>query len=126
MYPPIFSVCSADSAVLALLGSNPCRLYPFGEAPQGVLKPYAVWQSVGGGPENYLNQIPDMDLWSIQVDVYADTVDSARLAAQALRDAIEPVAHITSFNGDGRDPDTNNYRYSFSVDWWVPRDPGST
>lgn len=104
-----------------MLGSSPTRLYPFGEAPQGVTKPYAVWQTVTGSPENYLGQVPDLDSWSIQVDVYADTATASRGAAEALRDAIEPVAHITFWNGEGRDPKTNNYRYTFTVDWFKSR-----
>lgn len=126
MYPPIFAVCAADAAVLALLGSAPVRLYPFGEAPQGVALPYAVWQTVNGSPENYLGGRPDMDQFTLQVDVYGSGIDSVRNAASALRYAIEPVAHIVSYGGEGRDPDTKNYRYSFTVDWWVNREIPST
>lgn len=89
-------------------------------------KPYAVWQDAGGSPENYLGSRPDIDLFILQIDIYASTADSARNTARALRDAIEPVAHITTFNGQGRDPDTNNYRYSYTVNWWVKREISST
>lgn len=122
MFPPIFSVCAASSAVRALLGEKPLRLYEFGEADQKTPLPYAVWQTITGGPENYLGQRPDMDLFTIQVDVYGTDKTVVRNAAKALRDAIEPVAHITSYGGEGRDPDTKNYRYLFTVDWWVKRD----
>ncbi|GAB3099692.1 DUF3168 domain-containing protein [Aestuariicella hydrocarbonica] len=121
MYPPIFAICSVDAGVQAQLGSDQCRLYPFGLAPQGVTKPYAVWQQVSGGPENYINQRPDMDLFSIQVDCWATSADEARAVAQALRDAIEPHAHITAWYGDRRDPETKNYSYAFAVDWFTPR-----
>lgn len=121
MYPPIFATCKASSAVTALLGTSPVRLYPFGEAPQGVARPYAVWQGIGGSPENYLGQTSDVDLFSLQVDVYADSVDAARAVAAALRDAIEPVAHIVGWRGESREPDTNFFRYSFDVDWYVDR-----
>lgn len=121
MTPPIFATCKADSGVTALIGSNPCRLYPFGEAPQGVAKPYVVWQVISGLPENYLAQVPDIDSFSIQIDVYADTASSARATAEAIRDAIEPNAYVTSYNGEGRDSETRNYRYGFSVDWIVQR-----
>ena len=121
MFPPIFKVCAADAGVKAVLGTGPVRLYPFGEAPQGVQKPYAVWQTIGGLPENYINQRPDMDRFALQVDVYADTAAAARNAAKAMRDAIEPHAHITRWGGESRDPETNNYRVSFDVDWWTKR-----
>jgi hypothetical protein len=122
MYPPIYATCAANAGVQAALGSNPVRLYPFGEAPQGVTKPYAVWQVVGGGPGNYINQVPDTDSYTVQIDVYATTVTSGRAAAEALRDAIEPVAHLTRYMGDSRDIETKNYRASFDVDWIVNRE----
>lgn len=127
MYPAIFATCAASSRVRALLGTSPTRLYPFGEAPQNVTKPYAVWQTISGSPENYLGDIPDIDTHSLQVDVYAPTATAARDVAEAIRDAVEPVAHITFWGGESRDPETNNYRVNFTVDWWTQRpEPGST
>lgn len=121
MYPPVMAVCSADAGVQAALGSNPCRLYVFGEAkglnggpPQ---TPYAVWQVVSGAPENYLGERPDTDGWSIQFDVYAPSVTAVRAVAEALRDAIEPVAHIVSWRGESQETETKLYRFSFDVDW---------
>lgn len=121
MYPPVFTLATASAAVTSLLGSNPTRLYPFGEAPQGVTKPYAVWQLVGGVPENYLGNLPDADNYSVQVDAYAPTATEARNVAEALRDVYEPNGYITNWNGERRDPDTNNYRVSFDVDFIVHR-----
>lgn len=121
MFPPIFAVCVANAGVTAVFGTVPTRLYKFGEAPQKPVLPYAVWQTVGGGPENYLDSAPDADLFSIQIDVYAATADAASTAAQAIRDAIQRRAHIVSWNGDDRDPATRNFRVGFSVDWIVRR-----
>ncbi|MDI2594110.1 DUF3168 domain-containing protein [Pseudomonas sp. 681] len=120
MFAPINAVCAADPGVVALLGS-PIRLYPFGDAPDKVAKPYAVWQTIGGDPENYLAGRPDIDGFTLQVDVYADTGSSARAVAEAVRDAIELKAYIIRWGGDSRDPATKNYRYSFDVSWFVPR-----
>lgn len=121
MFPPIFKVCADDAGVQAALGNNPVRLYPFGEAPQGVATPYAAWQTIGGSPENYLDKPPDIDSFSLQVDVYAATDTAARDAAKALRDAIEPHAHVTRWGGEWRETETKHYRVSFDVDWWTPR-----
>ena len=121
MYPPIFVTCKAVSAVTDLIGTSPMRLYQFGKAPQGVSKPYAVWRSISGGPENYISNVPDHDLYAIQVDVYDATDAGARAVAQALRDAIEPVAHITRWGGESIDPETGSYTYSFDIDWHVSR-----
>lgn len=121
MYPAIFEACHLDSQAQNIFGTSPFRFYPFGEAPPDVAKPYAVFQTVSGSPENCLDSVPDMDNFIIQVDVYDTTGSGVRSAAEALRDAIEPVAHITGWNPEGRDPITFNYRYRFTVDWWQPR-----
>ena len=121
MQPPIFATCAADPAVTALLGTGPTRLWPWGEAPQATALPYAVWQHVGGAPENYLGDRPDMDAFSLQLDVYATTGASATAVAEALRDAIEPVAYIERWGAQETDPDTGHRRISFDVSWHVPR-----
>lgn len=121
MYPPIFQTCVAAIAVRTVFGTSPTRLYPFGEAPQDVALPYAVWQIVGGSPENYIGETPDVDRLSVQVDVYGETPTAARAAAEALRNAIEPVAYITAWCGESTDKDTGRKRFSFDVEWHVSR-----
>ncbi|HDZ1148113.1 DUF3168 domain-containing protein [Klebsiella pneumoniae] len=121
MIAPIFAVCAASQAVRDLLGSNPVRLYPFGMQDDNIVYPYAVWQNIGGSPENYLNQRPDADHYSLQVDVYGDTDTDVIAAARALRDAIEGKAYITRWGAQSRDPVTMRYRYSFDVDWITTR-----
>ncbi|OBX35668.1 hypothetical protein A8U91_04742 [Halomonas elongata] len=123
---PIFPVCAADADVTALLGESPTRLYPFGEAPQDVALPYAVWQVIPGGrPENNLSQAPDMDAFSLQVDVYAATVAAVSAVAEALRDAIEPYAHITRW-GSQIQTRHKTSPVSFDVDWFVSADSSFT
>lgn len=121
MIAPVFSVCSASAEVIAILGSSPVRLYPFGEHYDNTVYPYAVWQNIGGSPENYLAQRPDADSYSVQIDVYANTSGEVIAAAKALRDAIEPHAYITRWGDQERDTQTRRYRYSFDVDWIVRR-----
>ena len=121
MFPPIYSTCADNVLVQAQLGTTPTRFYPFGEAPAGVSTPYAVWQMVGGLPENCLSDVPDIDSYALQIDVYGDTVDAVRDAAEAMRDAIEPVAHIVAWRGESRDPTTKRYRFSFDVDFFEYR-----
>ena len=121
MIAPIFPVCASSPEVTALLGSNPVRIYPFGIQDDNVVYPYVVWQNITGSPENYIAQRPDADFFTLQVDAYADTVDEVIAVATALRDAIEPHAHITRWGGQERDQETKRYRYSFDVDWIVNR-----
>ncbi len=120
MFPPIYELAIAAAPVKALLGQQP-RLYLFGEAPPNVQVPYAVWQQGGGAPENYLGQRPDMDGYSVQLDVYGRTAAESRSVAQAIRDAVEGDAYVTSWNGESRDSETRNYRYSFTVEFLESR-----
>jgi hypothetical protein len=122
MFPPIFSVVSSDANVLAVLGANPVRFFLFGLATPATPKPYAVWQTIGGSPENYLDRRPDIDSYVLQVDIYGTTAAQCREAARAVRDAIELHCHITSWRGESRDPETGLYRLGFDVDWWEGRE----
>lgn len=124
MYPPLYPAVAASSACVALLkaGNGPVRFYQFGMSDsQPTVKPYAVWQRVFGAPENYLGQMPDIDSYTLQVDAYATSADQVRTVAAALRDALEPVGHITNWLGESRDPETKNYRFTFQMDVWTPR-----
>lgn len=127
---PIYAVCAADSGVRDALwwasaplamGGPHLKLYPFGEAPEGVTKPYAVWQLVTGSPENYLSGRPDMDGFTLQVDVYAITATSARSVTEAIAYAIELKANVVRWGGENKDVATKLYRSSFDIDWLVPR-----
>lgn len=121
MIAPIFEICSASTEVTDLIGTDPVRLFPFGEAPANVERPYVVWQNAGGSPENYLGTLPDSDSYSVQVDVYGVDGADVLAVAKAIRDTVEPVAYITSWGINNRDFDTDLYRYSFTVDFMVNR-----
>lgn len=119
---PLYNVLKVVAPVTALLGSHPkLRVYAYGKAPQGVQRPYLVWQDITGSPENNLSQLPDYDYYSIQIDIYAKTDLSCDAVKRAVRDAIEPLMHITSWYGDDRDDKTDDYRTTFAVDWFVQR-----
>lgn len=119
MTPPIFAVCALDAGVTALLGADVVRLFPFGMAPQNVTRPYAVWQVIGGQPENFLAGRPDAATFNIQVDVYGDSADSVRAVAKAIQQAVELDATVTAYRGESREQSTMLHRTSFDVDWIV-------
>lgn len=123
MFPPVFPAIKSSSACRALLqsGVGELRFYQWGLAPQNVQKPYAVWSRAFGQPYNHMNEVPNTDTFTLQIDIYADSADSARNCAVAIRDAIEPVSYITNWLGESRDPDTKNFRFSFQNDWVVER-----
>lgn len=118
--PPLFAVCAADAGVTALLGSSPVRLFPFGDAPENVAKPYAVYQVLNGVPENYIGDPPDIDEWNIQIDIYAQNVTSAEDVLKALRRALESHCHVTRLGGTDTESSTQLKTTSFDVSWYHP------
>ena len=131
MYPSIFPIVNASSSVRALLSSpsTGLRFWQFGmNKDQPVVYPYAVWRRVFGQPLNYINEVPDTDSLSLQVDVYESPTnknggDKVRQIIVALRDAIEQpqVANITNWLPEDIDPDTKAFHMGFTVDWFVAR-----
>lgn len=120
MYPPFFDTVKDVAAVKSIFGNSP-RIYPHGMADQNTAKPYCVFQIITGTPENFLWARPDMDSYTLQVDVYAKTPEQAADGAEAIRDAVETVSYITAWRGQFKDPDTTLFRYSFDIDWLTPR-----
>ncbi|QEY15466.1 DUF3168 domain-containing protein [Cellvibrio sp. KY-GH-1] len=116
MFAPIYEKCQADPAVRALLG-DPIRLDMFGEAPQEKIYPYAVWQTIGGEPNNNLADAPTDDEFRLQVDVYGKSASSVRAVAVVLRNCIEQFAFVESWRGEAFDAETDVYRFSFDVSW---------
>ncbi|AXF51962.1 MAG: protein of unknown function DUF3168 [Caudoviricetes sp.] len=121
MKTPFYDVCKADPGVRAVFGDPLPRIYDFGTAPQDAVKPYAVYQWVGGAPFNMLNCRPDADRASLQIDVYGSTQKSSTDGAIAIRYAVELQSYITSYRGNDRDDATKLYRTSFDLDWLVNR-----
>lgn len=115
MIPRLFPVVAADADCTRLLGSDPVRFYPFGDADQSTVTPYAVWQVVGGGPHNPITCAPDVDDYRVQIDVYGTEAQPALDAASALRKALEKICHVTSWRGQTRDTETRRYRVSFDI-----------
>jgi hypothetical protein len=70
---------------------------------------------------NLLNCRPDADQISLQVDVYGLTPQSVTAVAKAIRYAIELDSYLTGYRGDSREEETQLYRTSFDVDWFVER-----
>ncbi|ABI59710.1 tail completion protein gp17 [Nitrosomonas eutropha] len=118
---PIFSICAADLGVQALLGKKPTRLYQFGMAPSIPVSPYAVWRQVSGVPAAYLGDRPDVDSFTLQVDVFAKTPEISREVVDVLRDALEPHCYISSWGMEGRDPETELHRINFDIDFIIRR-----
>lgn len=119
MLPPVYETLIGDSNVLSLVGME---IYRHDDALQGVVPPYISW-SVTVAPENTLSELPGIDRCTVTINCYSKLDAEVVLMAQAVRDAIEPVAHLISIPVDNRDRagGTNLYRMALQFDWWLPR-----
>lgn len=120
MLAPVFVTLKASQDVKNIVGTNPPRIWPHGEAPQDGEKPYITWQEIIV-PENTLSETPTMDRASVQIDCWHQTSAGITLLARAVRDAIEPVAHMTVAPIDQREPETRLYRRTMQFDFFMPR-----
>lgn len=118
MLPPIYTLLSGNSAVAALVST---RIYPHGEAPQEVAIPYVTWFLVAGMPENRLDSLPDIDRCTVQVDCWHPTSAGVVTLATAVRNALEPVCHVTEILLNQRELETRLYRLALQLDYFLPR-----
>lgn len=124
MDAPVYTTLKSAPSVVALLqmdAGSQLRVYPSGAAPQDVVRPYLTYTLIAGSPENNLNQIPDIDHFSDQIDIYGLTEDDVLAVGKVVRDALEAVAYITAWLGISQEPDTKLYRLAFQVDWYTDR-----
>lgn len=120
MLPPVYQTL-LNSPAGPMVGG---RIYRHGAAPQTTVRPYITWFLVTGSPENTLSELPDMDRCTVQVDCWSLSDADIVTLAIAVRDAIEPLAHMTTVPVDSQETDTKLYRMSLQFDWWLPR-PGT-
>jgi len=121
MLPPVFTTLRASSAVTNIVGSNPPRVYRHGRAPQDATRPYVTWFVVSAPPENQLSGTPPVDRVSIQVDCWNTDDAEVEALAKAVRDAIEPLAHMTAVLLDDFEAETKLYRIAMQFDWFIDR-----
>lgn len=128
MLPPIFPALMASADVRAIVGSPPnARVYRHGAAKQGMSgnEPYITWALVTGEPYNTLSELPAVDRQTVQIDCWYPALligaNMIETFADAVRDAIEPHAHMTATLLDLQEPDTQLFRISMQFDWFLSR-----
>jgi hypothetical protein len=117
----LFQTLKNNSTVTALLGTNPVRVFPWGSAAPKSARPYATYAIYNALPENYLDTVPDIDNQGTQIDIWADTVQSCDAVFIAIRDALEPIAHMLNYRGAERDEATQLFHARMEFDFWEPR-----
>lgn len=112
MIPLIQPLLQGDAEVRRVLG-DPIRVYP-STAPQDTALPYATWATAGGAPIGVLSERPPADGWRVRLTVWGKDTGQANEAAMAIRDAVEEVGSIESYNPPP-DDDTGVFGISFDV-----------
>lgn len=118
-----FQIMSTNNAVKALFGANPVRIYPYGVVLDKVPpKSYALYSLFNATPYNYLSGRCDMDLSSLQVDIYADNSALAIDCFEAVRTALEAAqGYLINFSTPARDIENGFYRVSMEIDFHEER-----
>jgi len=113
MVPLIQSLLEGDPTVRQQLG-DPVRLF-LGSAPQNTPLPYATWEVVGGSPTAMLSEPPPADGWRVRMTVWGEVLTQANGAAVAIRDVVERVGSIESYNPTPDSDGTDAIGISFDV-----------
>ena len=121
MLPPINAVLAADPAVTAKIGSAPMRCFAFAMVPEGTALPYVAWYTSGGSPENVMGGTPPHDATICTFEIWADSSASLLPTYTAVRNAVERLGNIISFNPDDYNPATGRLVMSFDAEFHVMR-----
>lgn len=126
MLVDVRSLLAESADVTAIIGSNPVRAFPHGDAPQSQKGAYVTFAVIYAQPENNLSHLPLVDRQTVQVDCWSGT-DGAGAAeiyalGRAVRDALEPHGHMTAVIANGRDAETMRYRIGMRFDFWRDRE----
>lgn len=119
---PVVPTLRAVSAVTALLGAEPFKVYE-DIAPAGTKYPYAVWSVVNADPKNHLDCPAAIDHVSFQIVVYDTQQKRASEIRAAIRKALEPHCYVTNIhqNHFERIADTNIFGRGFDANWFLDR-----
>ena len=119
---PVVPTLKLDSAVTALLDTNPLRVFE-DIAPHKTPYPYAILSVVAANPENHLDCPAAIDHVSFQIVVYDTQQKRASEIRAAIREALEPHCYITNIhpNHFERIADTNIFGRGFDANWFLDR-----
>lgn len=118
MLTKFFDILNSNIPVKALMGANPLRVYPYGtKLGLSPRKPYAVYGVFNAVPYNYLGDRTDMDLNGIQVDIYAETSEKVVQCFNAIRNAVESHAYVTSFSTAETDIEDGLFHIRMEIDF---------
>lgn len=109
MLPLVFPAIST-TAVKAIVGTSPVRIYNHGQAPENVVLPYITWFVVIGNPQDNISSSPCADIDTVQIDCWSDDRAKVETLASAVRDALDAAGHLNTLIIDTYESDTKLYR----------------
>ena len=126
MLPAVFATLKTSADVCNLVGpsANALRIWRHtapDDYPRPIRQAYVTWFVVTSVPENNLSDPPPLDRVVIQVDCWHPDDRGAVALATAVRDCIEPHAHMTAMPIDQKDTETQLYRIALQFDWFDGR-----
>lgn len=122
--PNPFAILSADPAVTDLIGSNPVRCFPHGQAPQGVAYPYVTYTAASIVPINSLDTggaLADTNLVQVSLWCRPTPYPGVTDLYRAVRQCLEADYDIESVRDMGIDNETGSYRIDLDVRMFAHR-----
>lgn len=118
MTSPVFRLLTSDATVSAIVGT---RVYRSGRAPQGVVRPYVTWSTVGGHPEVYVAQRPSVEQGLTQIDCWSESEAECAALAASVVNALETSGYQNGGAMDDFEEDTGLYRMTVQFYFWNRR-----
>jgi len=87
----LFTRLSTHAGLIALVGA---RIYPL-VAPEGVAKPFVIYQRISTGGPHTMGTDPPLESPRFQVSAYGDTYSSAKTVAVQILAALQDYTNAT-------------------------------
>ncbi|MBC7201937.1 MAG: DUF3168 domain-containing protein [Pusillimonas sp.] len=115
MLPLVFPAI-ATTAVKAIVGTSPVRIYRHGQAPESAVRPYITWFVVTGTPQDSLTT-PCADIDTVQIDCWSDDDTQVETLASAVRDALDAALTTNTVILNTFESETKLYRIGLQADF---------
>jgi hypothetical protein len=116
----IMTVLRSSAALSTLVGN---RIWDQ-RVPENIATPltssYIISEVVATTPENYLDGPPNVDLYTIQFDIYAQTKSECKQILTVMRGLLSGIGYET-FSQDFLDESTDLRRLIVNYDFFIPR-----
>jgi hypothetical protein len=116
MLNSFFSIMSASTTVKSIFGSSPIRIYQGNKLGTEPDMPYAIFNIISAIPYNCLSDSSDMDVSSIQVDIYSNDQTTLESGYNAIRNAIETKGYVTRYSTDDTELENGKYNITMEIE----------